>query len=262
MGSAGHILGSAFKMIPSFMLVQDTERTLEIFLSTKRGGEVTSLCTEQRAKIFHRKLLPGDVRGAVRYLTDSEKGGILIPGDVHEKSGDSVAEALESKHPHAWILDASSLPKYTITPDFVDVDICEEAVETGARRHSGSAGLGGMDSHALQHWLLRFGVASWKLHTAVAEFTDWLSNGFLPWPAYRALMVGRLVVLDKCPRIWPLDVGKTWRWAIDKTLLLVTGNEAREGCGIDQLCPGLEAGIKGGIHAMMQLWELHRQEEE
>jgi hypothetical protein len=32
-----------------FMRVQDTERTLESFLSTKRGGEVA---TEQRAKIF------------------------------------------------------------------------------------------------------------------------------------------------------------------------------------------------------------------
>jgi hypothetical protein len=36
------------------MLAQDMERALESFLSTKRGGEVT---TEQRAKIFHRKML-------------------------------------------------------------------------------------------------------------------------------------------------------------------------------------------------------------
>jgi hypothetical protein len=127
------------------MLVQDTERTLESFLSTKRGGEVT---TEQCTKTFHRKMLRGDVRGAVRYLTDREKGGILLPGDVNEKSGDSVAEALKSKHPHARIPDASSLTKYPITPNFVDVDICEEAVITVARWLSGSAGLGGTDSHA------------------------------------------------------------------------------------------------------------------
>jgi hypothetical protein len=59
-----------------------------------------------------------------------------------------------------------------------------------------------------------------------------------------------------------LGVGKTWRQAISKTLLLVAGNEAKEACGINQLCAGLEAGIKGGICAMTHLWELHQQEEE
>jgi hypothetical protein len=34
------------------MLLQDTEQTLESFLSTKGGGEVT---TKQCAKIFHRR---------------------------------------------------------------------------------------------------------------------------------------------------------------------------------------------------------------
>jgi hypothetical protein len=45
---------------------------------------------------------------------------------------------------------------------------------------SGSAGLGGTDSHALKHWLIRFGVASLKLHEALADFIDWLFNGFTP----------------------------------------------------------------------------------
>jgi hypothetical protein len=133
--------------------------------------------------------------GAVRYLTDRGKGGILLPNDVDKKLGDSVTEALESKHPHARIPDASSLPEYTNTPDFVD------AVKKVARRLSGSAGLGGTDSHALQHWLLQFGVASRKLCTALAEFTEWLSKDFLPWPGYRAIMARQLVALDKCPGI-------------------------------------------------------------
>jgi hypothetical protein len=49
--------------------------------------------------------------------------------------------------------------------------------------------------------------------------------------------------------------------AFTKTLLLVTGNEAKA-WGIDQLCTGLKAGIEGGIHAMQNLWDLHRHEEE
>jgi hypothetical protein len=61
-------------------------------------------------------MLQRDVRGAVRYLTDRGKGGILLLDDVNEKSGDTIMEALESKHPNAWILDVDSLPNYTITP--------------------------------------------------------------------------------------------------------------------------------------------------
>ena len=140
------------------MLVQNTERTMESLLSAKQGG----LTNEQRAKVFHRRMLRGDVRGAVRFITDREKGGILQPNDIDEKTGDSVETVLRSKHPDARIPKPESLPQYANTPDFVEVDITEGAVEKVARRLSGSAGLGGTDSHALKHWLLRFGVTSQK----------------------------------------------------------------------------------------------------
>jgi hypothetical protein len=39
------------------------------------------------------------------------------------------------------------------------------------------------------------------------------------------------------------------------------GTEAKEACGIDQPCTGLEAGIEGGIHAMHDLWDLDETEE-
>jgi hypothetical protein len=68
------------------MLDQNTERTMKSLLSTKQGGPTP----EQRAKIFHQKMLRGDVRGAVRYLTGREKGGTLQPTDIDEKIGDSV----------------------------------------------------------------------------------------------------------------------------------------------------------------------------
>ncbi len=69
------------------MLVQDTERSLKTHLATKQGN----VSKEQRAKIFNRKMLRGDVRGAVRCLTERDKGGVLMPDDIDEKSGDSVA---------------------------------------------------------------------------------------------------------------------------------------------------------------------------
>jgi hypothetical protein len=133
-------------------------------------------------------MLRGDVRGAVRYLTEREKEGILLPTNINEKTGDSVKTVLRSKHPDARIPKPESLPTYAHTPGFVKVDITADAVQKVARRLSGSAGLGGTESHALKHWLLRFGVASLKLREALTDFTDWLSNGFPPcWAGYRAL---------------------------------------------------------------------------
>jgi hypothetical protein len=49
--------------------------------------------------------------------------------------------------------------------------------------------------------------------------------------------------------------GETWRRLLAKIVLWLAGSEAKETCGIDQLCTGLEAGIEGGIHVINQLWK-------
>ena len=114
----------------------------------------------------------------------------------------------------------------------------------------------------LQHWLLRFGAASAKLRLIVEDFVEWLGNGRPPWAAYRALMSGRLIALDKQPGIRPVGVGETWRRMMTKCLLKVAGPEAKDVCGTTQLAGGLEAGIEGAIHAMHVLWEEHKKEED
>jgi hypothetical protein len=91
---------------------------------------------------------------------------------------------------------------------------------------------------------------------------DWLANYSPPWAAFRALKAGRLVALDKCPGIRPLGIGESWNRLNAKCVLFVSVGEAKEACGVDQLCVGLEAGIEGGIHAMRLLWESHKAEEE
>ena len=83
-----------------------------------------------------------------------------------------------------------------------------------------------------------------------------------PWAAYRALMSGRMIALDKQPWIRPVVVGETWRQLMAKCLLKVAGAEAKCACGTTQLAGGLEAGIEGAIHAMRVLFEEHRKEED
>ena len=85
------------------------------------------------------------------------------------------------------------------------------------------------------------------------NFTECLSNGRPPWAAYRAMMSGRLIALDKHTGIRPVSVGETWRQLMAKCLLRVTGKEAKAACRTDQLAGGVEVGIEGGIHDMSVL---------
>ena len=113
--------------------------------------------------------------------------------------------------------------------------------------------MGRTDSISLQRWLLRFGAASREIRLIVGDFTEWLGNGRSPWAAYRALMSGRLIALDKQPGIRPVGMGETWQRLMAKCLLRVTGTEAKAACGTIQLAGGVEAGIEGTIHAMRVL---------
>ena len=96
---------------------------------------------------------------------------------------------------------------------------------------------------SLQHWLLRFSAASSELRLIVGNFVEWLGNGLPPRAAYRALMSGRLITLDKQPGIRPVGEGETWRRLMAKCLLKVAGPETKAACGTTQLAGGLEAGI-------------------
>jgi hypothetical protein len=69
-----------------------------ICLPSKEAG----VTNEQQAKLFHGKMLRGDVRGAVRYR---EKVGILLSDDIDKKTGDSIKEVVESKHPKVRMPD-------------------------------------------------------------------------------------------------------------------------------------------------------------
>ena len=50
---------------------------------------------------------------------------------------------------------------------------------------------------SLQHWLLQFGVSSMGLRQIIREFRDKRANGCLTWEAYRALILGCLIDIDK-----------------------------------------------------------------
>ena len=57
-------------------------------------------------------------------------------------------------------------------------------------------------------------------------------------------------------------VEKYWHRLMAKSVLRVTGKEAKAVCGTEQLTGGVEAGIEGGLQTMRLLWAQHSQEED
>ena len=176
------------------MLVENTLRTCAEYLTVARREETA----EHQPKKLHSLVLPGKLRTLVRWITERETGGVLQPRDRCTKTGDRVMQVLSSKHPEAQTPTVSSLDSYPDRPpELTPVDITDDTVTAVTGRLLGWAGSGGTDLVSLQHWLLSFGVASGELRLIVGDFTEWMGNGWSPWAAYRALMSGQLIALDK-----------------------------------------------------------------
>ena len=184
---------------------------------------------------------------------------MLQPGDRCEQTGDRVLEVLRAKHLEAWTPTVACLTSYTeCPPEFTLVDITYDTVMAVVGRLLVGTGPRRTDSVLLEHWLLWFGAASAELRRIVGNFVEWLGNGRPPWAAYRALMSGRLIALDKQKGIRLVGVGETWCRLMAKCLLKVAGPESKSACGTTQIGGGLESGIEGAIHAMRVLFEEHR----
>jgi len=130
-------------------------------------------------RAFHQNFLTGNLRGAVRYLTDRVGGVEFSPDDV---IGDrqTVRDALLEKHPESGILSAASLQDFKVMSRFAPGTITADHVMT-SQKIRGSAGLGGLDANKLSQLILRYKEISGGLHHEVAEFTMWLANGFPPY---------------------------------------------------------------------------------
>ena len=195
------------------MPVEDTLRSSTQYLTAICREEIA----EHRAKTFHGLVRCSKLRTAVRWITERKKRGVLQPNDHCTKTGEPVMEVLRTKNPDARPPSEASLYASPDNPlEMVPVDITDDMVSAVAGRLLGGAGPGGSDLVSLQNWLLRFGAASGELRLIVEEVGEWLRNGWSPWAAYRAMMSGWLIALDKSPGIRPVGIGETWQRLLAK----------------------------------------------
>ena len=219
------------------------------------GGGTRTGDDEQAARRYNSSVLDGNLRTAVRNLTDGVRGGVLGPEDLCTKTGRPVIEVLRDKHPDQrlpdlWDPNSLAFSKFEEVPDPIPLDCSPEIVEAVARKLTGAAGCSSVDSALLKSALLRHGKASAELREELLDWTLWLGNTSPPWAAYRAMRQGRLVALDKRPGVRPVGIGECWLRAVSKCILRECGKEGKTACGSTQLCAGLEAGIEGAIHSI------------
>jgi hypothetical protein len=241
------------------MLVEDTLRSMEAHLTHKQG----TTTSEQRTNTFHQKVLRGNLWGAVRFSQSGKKEEsftrMISMKDQATPSSlswspsipmlgfqESMLSPTTPSSPTSWTSTSPRIPSKLQPAAYPEALGWEGRMPT--RYSNGCCALGNQ--------------VGFYDKPPTANLVDCLANSFPPWAAYRALMAGRLVALDKCPGVRPIRVGETWWRLAAKATLLVSGCDAKEQCGIDQLCAGLEAGIKGGIHAINELWRQHKEEEE
>ena len=128
------------------MLVEDTLRSCTQYLTTVLREETA----EHRDKTYHSLVLRGKLWTAVRWITERENGGVVLPEDNCMKTGERVMEVLRTKHPNARPPLAACLDAYPRNPpEMVPVDIADNVVLAVAGRLTGGAGPGGTDSVSL-----------------------------------------------------------------------------------------------------------------
>ena len=148
------------------------------------------------ARSFHKTVLSGKLRQAVRRATDREGVGCLLPGGKCTKTGRPVADVLREKHPDMRVPSVenptcAAFKVYEDVPETVPLNITEDDVTWVASKLSGAAGALGEEAMELRNWLLRFGCASEELRVVVASLADWMTNSSPP--------LGRLSRTDALP---------------------------------------------------------------
>ena len=95
-------------------------------------------------KTYHSMVLRGNLRTAVRWITEQEKRGVLHPKEHCTKTGERLMEVLHTKNPDARPLSTAILDTYVDQPpDLVPVNIMDDTVTELSGCLSGGSGWGG-----------------------------------------------------------------------------------------------------------------------
>ena len=179
------------------VLLQEAIRCDQSLRNTHRSSAKNK--TDHVIRVFTKLMLEGNVRAAVRWVTERAGGGLLQPTDSveynHPQLGvisKTVLDVLRLKHPDPSIPPASILPSFDNLPYLEDVEVTGAHIQSVACHLQGGAGPGGCDASHWRDVLLRFGSSSARLRDTVAAVCRRLCNTITPWEDICALVACRL----------------------------------------------------------------------
>ena len=238
-------------------------------LALWKEGEIDSLLREGRsiqkrlvktkrteppnkAKIFAKLVMEGQINSALRYLSENECGGVL-PLTV------DVMGQLKDKHPEAQEAKLGSLlfgPVEEVHDSLyqqIDGDMIREA----ALRTKGSGGPSGVDANGFKRVLAckSFKKSSANLCDAIAKMARRLNTDFVDPRTIEPFLANRLIPLDKGEgAVRPIGIGEVIRRVIGKCVMKVTKQDVIEASGSLQVCAGLKSGSEAAVHAMHSIF--------
>ena len=99
-----------------------------------------------------------------------------------------------------------------------------------------------------------FKKSSDDLCSSLAAVARKLCTRYIDPVGISAFISGRLIALDKQPRVRPIGIGEVSRRIFGKAVLHTIKTDIQEVAGSLQLCAGQPAGCEAAVHAARQLY--------
>ncbi|CAB4007611.1 Hypothetical predicted protein, partial [Paramuricea clavata] len=237
---------------------KDHQDALSKRLALWKDGEISKLIREGRiiqsrigkfkgsnhpdkAKVFAKLVLEGQINSALRFLSETSNGVVLTLTD-------DVMMQLKQKHPEPQPAKLGSVlfgPLNDEIPESVYSQINGEMVRQAALRTKGSGGPSGVDANGFRRMLAckSFKQSSTRLCEVIARMTKTLCTQYIDPTTIEALIASRLIPLDKGEgAVRPIGVGEVIRRISAKCVISFAKKDVVEASGSLQLCAGQKSG--------------------
>ena len=210
----------------------------------------------QSSTAFSQSMLQGNVKKALRFLSDESQQGVLDLDDIGA-DGKLVKDILLEKHPAARPLNSDCLvpPRDNDFHPVLFEAITAEAIKSAATHTFGAAGPSGVDAWVWRRLCCAFGNSSHNLCGALAAFCKRISCDYVDPQSLSAYTACRLLPLNKNPGVRPIGIAEVCRRILGKAIMLVCKSDLVAAVCPSQLCVGLEAGCEAAFHSLKCCYE-------
>ena len=197
------------------------------------------------ARVFAQMIFDG--KGAMRFVVDHAKGGIL-------PMNDSTKKMMEDKHPAAEEADPAALQQGPLPPDVDPVvfsALTGDLIKKCALKTEGAAGVSQADDQLWHKMVSSYKAASTELCNAVAASTRRLATEFVDPACIEALCANRGIPLNKGEgALRPIGIGELKRRIGGKAIMSIVNLDVQQAAGVTNLCAGQSGGVEAAVHSM------------